>query len=72
MSPQQQTEFARFVRQRLPLKEGHRELHVYALTEFSAQVLKLPGLLHWRGLSVEQAQQVMQACKPWPVILGRS
>lgn len=55
---EEQAQFARFLRERLP-----RPLTLYALTEYARRVLGLPTLLHWRGLTRAQAQQVMQAAQ---------
>ncbi|MCD0155963.1 hypothetical protein [Deinococcus sp. 6GRE01] len=57
MTRDEEQAFARFLRQRLP-EDG-----LYTLTRYAAQVLRDPTLLHWRGLSREDAQTVMQACR---------
>ena len=63
MTAAEQDQFAAFMRARLP-KQPDEEWHpVHLFTHFSARVLGLPGLLHWRGLTRAQASTVMQAAK---------
>lgn len=63
MTAQEQTQFARFLRERLPLPEGHKEQPTYFATDYARRALRLPALLHWRDLSREQASEVMQAAR---------
>lgn len=55
--------FASFLRCRLPYREGESDHRLYAFTTYARRVLGQPQLLHWRGLSREDAQVVLRACK---------
>ncbi|MBZ9715314.1 hypothetical protein [Deinococcus multiflagellatus] len=59
LSAAEQSEFAWFVLDRLPKAEKR---HEHALTHYAQRVLGLRQLLHWRGLTREQARTVMRAC----------
>lgn len=63
MTYEEEQAFARFLRCRLLYEAGWKDHRLYAFTAYAAQVLGAPGLLHWRGLSREDAQQVLQACR---------
>lgn len=58
LSQAEQEAFATCLRIRLP-EPFHRE----SLTRYAAQVLGQPRLLHWRGLTRDQAQQVREQCE---------
>ncbi|MFC6663093.1 hypothetical protein [Deinococcus multiflagellatus] len=58
LSPAEQEAYARCLRTRLP-----DPLRLHSLTDYAARVLKKRGLVHWRGLSPAQAQQVMARCE---------
>ncbi|UQN10406.1 hypothetical protein [Deinococcus sp. QL22] len=58
----QQEQFATFMRERLPVPKGAKEHRLYTFTEYSNRVLGRK-LLHWRGLRMSEAQQVMAAVK---------
>lgn len=63
MSGAEQEQFARYLRRHIPKPPGAEYHATYTFTEYAARVLQLPRLLHWRGLTRAQAQQVMTACK---------
>lgn len=63
MTFQEEQAFADFLRCRLPYEAGRKDHGLYAFTVYARGVLGQPGLLHWRGLSREDAQLVLQACK---------
>lgn len=63
MTEAEQAQFAAFLRDRIPKPPGAKWHGIYTFTDFAARVLALPGLLHWRGLSKEQASEVMQAAR---------
>ena len=56
----EQQDFARFLRGRLPKPEGAKWHAIHALTEFSAAVLDRP-VLHWRDLDKAEARTVLKA-----------
>lgn len=65
--------FARELRERLPVPRGQYEHHIHALTTYSGRVLGQPKLLHFRGLTVEEAREVIKVArreyperKPYP------
>ncbi|BDP44880.1 hypothetical protein DAETH_48490 (plasmid) [Deinococcus aetherius] len=58
MTAREQEAFAAYLRGRLP-----GPLHLFALTTYAAQVLGRPRLLHWRGLTSQEARVVMAAAK---------
>lgn len=61
MTDAEQTQFAAFMCERLPREKGEKYHRLYLFTEYAKRVLKLPQLLHWRGLSKDQASAVMKA-----------
>lgn len=61
MTSQQQEAFGAFLRSRLPMPQGKKYEGLYTLTEFCARALRLPGLRHWRSLTVGQAEAAMVA-----------
>lgn len=80
MSYEEEQAFAAFLRCRLPYREGEKNHRLYAFTVYARRVLGQPHLLHWRGLTREDAQTVLQACKaeypklrePWDYPAGKS
>ncbi len=56
-------QFARYLRQHIPREPGAKYHALYTFTTYSARVLGQPRLLHWRGLTRAEAQQVMSACR---------
>lgn len=66
LSTEQQEAFAAFLRERLPKPPGEKYHRLYTFTEYANRVLKR-RLLHWRGLTVGEAQRVMAAAvKEYP------
>lgn len=63
MTFEEEQAFATFLRCRLPYEPGARDHRLYAFTAYARRVLGLRSLLHWRGLTREQAQVVLKACK---------
>jgi hypothetical protein len=63
MSDAEQAAFAAYLRRHIPKPAGAQYHATYTFTEFSARVLGQPRLLHWRGLTRAEAQQVMAACR---------
>lgn len=66
MTDAEQTQFARFLRGRLP-EFREKDPPLYTLTWYAARVLGRPRLLHYRGITRTEAQLVMQAAiKEYP------
>lgn len=60
MNEQQQAAFAAYMRQHRPKPPGSKYHALHDFTDFAAATLKRP-VLHWRDLSVADAQTVMKA-----------
>ncbi len=63
MTDAEQAAFATYLRRRIPRPPGAKWHSLYEFTTYSARVLGQPRLLHWRGLTRAEAQQVMAACR---------
>lgn len=62
MTFEQQQAFAAFLRRRLPYDWDSKHVPLMVLTNYASRVLGRP-VSHWRGLSVVDAQLVMQAAQ---------
>ncbi len=62
MTPEEQERFAAVMRAHIPKPEGAKWHPLYFITEAAQRVLGRP-VMHWRDLSLKDAQKVARAVK---------